>query len=437
MKPYLALLIELRDKLVTKGATANRTAVKAVKVAGRMMRFDLSGGKVPMVTTKRLHLKSIVGELLWIIDGDTNNETLAQQGIKIWNEWALEADEHRLSPEEEFRYFSHALAEVLDIRHSEAEDRVLAAKNAGTMQELIDAHGIVPPRRRITRYKGDLGPLYGKQQRNFPAGKFFKGMSFEELVAYIDHMAPDQKEYLEREAKASNGKGIDLSIARDVLTDEIGIDQLSQAIYLLKKFPNSRRNLTTSWNPQVVPTDDMSPQDNVRRGRAALAACHAFFQFVTEELTEDERIDLFRQDMVKLGLVGGEDDFRIGERSADDLRQPNGEPYPTHRLNCMMYQRSCDMFLGVPFNVASYAILTHMVAQTVNMVPGELVWIGGDVHLYANHLDQVNEQLNRKPYPAPTIALNPNINSLFDFTMADITLNDYRAHSPIKGEVAV
>lgn len=437
MKQYLEILRELRDKLVSHGATANRTAVKAVKVVGRTMRFDLSGGKVPMVTTKKLHLKSIAGELLWIIDGDTNNETLAEQGIRIWNEWALEEDEPRLSGAEEHRYFSNALAEVLDIRHSEAEDRLLHAKADGTFQELIESHGIKMPPRRFKRHKGDLGPLYGQQQRNWPAGKFFKGMSFEELSTYITHMAPDQKKYLEQQATASNGKGIDLSIARDVLTDDIGIDQLSQAIYLLKTFPTSRRNVVTSWNPSVVPTDDMSPQDNVRRGRAALAACHAFFQFVTEELTEDERIAMFRKDLVKRGLIESEEQFVMGDHDASTLRQANGQPYPKYRLNCLMYQRSCDFGIGVPFNVASYGILTHMVAQVVNMVPGEFIWNGGDVHLYANCLELANEQLEREPYPAPTISLNPAITSLFDFKLEDIKLVNYQAHPPIKAEVAV
>lgn len=433
---YLDILRELRDKLVKHGATANRTAVKAVKVAGRTMRFDLSDGTIPMLTTKKLHLKSIVAELLWFLSGDTNNETLAKQGVRIWNEWAIPEDENRLSATEVHDYYVRAMAEAEDIKPSEAEARVKYAEERGLLDDLIEACALTPVKNRTIHAKGDLGPLYGQQWRRFPAGDFFKSksMSLDELSTYIDAMALDQYAQLKREASSQDGRGIDLSIARDVLGEDIGIDQISQAITLLKTQPNSRRNIVTAWNPQVVPSDALSPQDNVRRGRAALAACHTFFQFITEELTLDERIELVNK------ARGYDQEASLVEalQAAEFARGFfGGMNIPTHRLNCTFFCRSQDTMLGTPYNVASYAILTRMVAQVVNMAPGELIWTGGDVHLYKNHLDAANEQLTREPYPFPQLLLNPDKTNLFDFQLADIKLINYHAHDSIKAEVAV
>ena len=241
------------------------------------MRFDLSKG-FPMVTTKKLHLKSIVYELLWFLKGDTNIKYLQENGVRIWNEWADE--------------------------------------------------------------KGDLGPVYGYQWRNW------------------------------------NG-------------DEI--DQISEIIETIKTNPDSRRMLVSAWNPSVLPDTGKTFSDNVANGKAALPPCHAFFQFYVA----------------------------------------NG------KLSCQLYQRSADIFLGVPFNIASYALFTMMMAQACGLEAGDFIHTFGDAHIYSNHQEQIDLQLSRDLKPLPKMILNPEVKNIFDFTFDDFTLTDYEHHPHIKGAVAI
>ncbi|WP_127126754.1 thymidylate synthase [Georgenia sp. SYP-B2076] len=245
---------------------ADRTGTGTRSVFGHQMRFDLSQG-FPLVTTKSVHLKSVVYELLWFLRGDSNVRWLQEHGVRIWNEWA-------------------------------AED-------------------------------GELGPVYGVQWRSWP----------------------------------TPGGG--------------HIDQLAQVLDTLRTNPDSRRILVSAWN--VAELDQM-----------ALMPCHAFFQFYVAD----------------------------------------------GKLSCQLYQRSADLFLGVPFNIASYALLTHMVAQQVGLEVGDFVWTGGDCHVYDNHTDQVREQLSREPYPFPTLNLR-KADSLFDYTFEDVEVVGYRHHPAIKAPVAV
>jgi thymidylate synthase len=244
------------------------------------MRFDLRQG-FPLVTTKKVHLKSVIHELLWFLQGDTNTRYLKENGVRIWDEWA-------------------------------------------------DA-------------QGDLGPVYGYQWRSWPA--------------------PDGRK----------------------------IDQMSHVIEQIKRNPDSRRIIVSAWNPADLPDESVSPQDNVAAGRMALAPCHAFFQFY---------------------VCDG-------------------------RLSCQLYQRSADIFLGVPFNIASYALLTLMVAQVCDLDPGEFIHTLGDVHLYSNHLEQADEQLRRAPYDLPKMELNPGVRDLFAFRYEDFTLSGYEHHPHIKAPIAV
>lgn len=255
----------------------DRTGTGTISVFGYQMRFDLSEG-FPMVTTKKLHLKSIVHELLWFLNGDTNIGYLQENGVRIWNEWADE--------------------------------------------------------------NGNLGPVYGHQWRNW---------------------------------------------------NNDGIDQISELIDTLKKNPNSRRMLVSAWNPSVLPNTSLSFSENVADGKAALPPCHAFFQFYVA----------------------------------------NGE------LSCQLYQRSADIFLGVPFNIASYALFTLMIAQVCGLIPGEFIHTFGDAHIYNNHLEQVRLQLSRTPRPLPKMRLNPNVKTIFNFKFEDFTLTDYNPHPHIKGVVAI
>ena len=274
MKQYHDLIKHVLENGIIK---QDRTGTGTKSVFGYQMRFDLSEG-FPMVTTKKLHLKSIVYELLWFLKGDTNIKYLKENKVNIWNEWADE--------------------------------------------------------------NGDLGPVYGYQWRNW------------------------------------NG-------------DEI--DQISEIIETLKNNPDSRRMLVSAWNPSVLPDTSNSFSDNVANGKAALPPCHAFFQFYVA----------------------------------------NG------KLSCQLYQRSADIFLGVPFNIASYALFTMMMAQACGMEAGDFIHTFGDAHIYSNHQEQIDLQLSRDPKPLPKMVLNPEVKNIFDFTFGDFTLTDYEHHPHIKGAVAI
>ena len=274
MKQYLNLVKEVLENGNQKG---DRTGTGTKSIFGHQLRFDLSKG-FPMITTKKLHLKSIIHELLWFINGDTNISYLNKNGVKIWNEWANK--------------------------------------------------------------DGDLGPVYGYQWRNW------------------------------------NG-------------DEI--DQIKELISTLKNNPNSRRMLVSAWNPSVLPDTSKTFEENVASGKAALPPCHAFFQFYVN----------------------------------------NG------KLSCQLYQRSADVFLGVPFNIASYALFTMMVAQVCGYQAGDFIHTFGDAHIYNNHIDQVKLQLSRDTRPLPKMEINPEIKSIFDFKFEDFTLVDYNPHPHIKGAVAI
>ena len=274
MKQYLDLVKHVLEKGDFK---EDRTGTGTKSVFGYQMRFDLSKG-FPMLTTKKLHLKSIIYELLWFLKGDTNIKYLNENGVRIWNEWADE--------------------------------------------------------------NGDLGPVYGFQWRNW------------------------------------NGDNI---------------DQIKELIDNLKKNPNSRRMLVSAWNPSVLPDTSKSFNENISQGKAALPPCHALFQFYVND----------------------------------------------GKLSCQLYQRSADIFLGVPFNIASYSLFTLMVAQVCGYMPGDFIHTFGDAHIYTNHFDQVKLQLTRSPKQLPTIEINSKITDIFNFSFEDFKLINYDPDPHIKGDVAV
>ena len=274
MQQYLDLIRHIQAEGVEK---TDRTGTGTKSVFGYQMRFDLAKG-FPMVTTKKLHLKSIIHELLWFLKGDTNIQYLQENGVRIWNEWADE--------------------------------------------------------------KGNLGPVYGYQWRNW------------------------------------NGEEI---------------DQIKDIIHTLKTSPDSRRMLVSAWNPSVLPDTSKSFAENVANNKVALPPCHAFFQFYVAD----------------------------------------------GKLSCQLYQRSADVFLGVPFNIASYALLTLMMAQVCGIEAGDFVHTFGDAHIYSNHKEQIELQLSRTPKSLPTMKMNPEIKDLFAFTFEDFELVDYDPYPLIKGAVAI
>ena len=274
MKQYLDLLKHINDNGVEK---KDRTGTDTISVFGHQMRFNLQDG-FPLVTTKKLHLRSIIHELIWFINGETNIKYLKENGVTIWDEWA-------------------------------------------------DSNG-------------DLGPIYGHQWRNWNSEE---------------------------------------------------IDQIKDIIHTLKTSPDSRRMLVSAWNPSVLPDTSKSFAENVANNKAALPPCHAFFQFYVAE----------------------------------------------GKLSCQLYQRSADVFLGVPFNIGSYALLTMMMAQVCDLLPGDFVHTFGDAHIYSNHKEQIDLQLSRTPRTLPTMKINPEIKDIFAFTYDDFELINYDPHPLIKGTVAI
>lgn len=279
MQQYLDLIQDVIDNGIDKG---DRTGVGTRSVFGRQLRFNLQQG-FPLVTTKKIHLKSIIYELLWFLNGSTDNNWLRERGVSIWNEWALP--------------------------------------------------------------NGDLGPIYGKQWRSWEC------------------------------------------------PDGSTIDQISELIRMIKAKPDSRRLIVSGWNPADLPDETMGPQQNVEQGRAALPPCHTLFQFYVA----------------------------------------NG------KLSCQLYQRSADLFLGVPFNIASYALFTHMIAQQCGLDVGDFVHTFGDCHLYANHLTDeiVYEQLQRQPRALPNLVIKRKPASIFNYEFEDFVFEGYDPHPLIKAPIAV
>lgn len=344
MKQYLALMQDILDNGVVK---KDRTGVGTLSVFGRQLRFDLKEG-FPLVTTKKVHLKSIIHELLWFLNGDTNVKYLQENGVKIWNEWSDE--------------------------------------------------------------EGNLGPVYGKQWREWRDCKVVEchdvrrtQQLMQRGYKYIGNMKEDGTTYLVYE-KAH--------------------DQISKAIQQLREDPDSRRIIVSAWN--VPDLDDM-----------ALNPCHNYFQFYTTEMTLLERLDWYEvnepEKFANAPLINHED-IDNEERLHETLDR---EGIPRRKLSCFFLMRSNDVFLGLPFNIASYAMLTHAIAQQLNMVPDELVYSGVDVHLYSNHLEQAKLQLTREPYPLPKLVIKRKPDSIFDYKYEDFELVGYQAQPHIAAPVAV
>ena len=301
MKQYLDLMRHIRDNGVRKD---DRTGTGTLSIFGHQMRFDLSDG-FPLVTTKKVHLKSIIHELLWFIKGDTNIRYLVKNNVNIWNDWPYQSYLKQTGQEKDFPMHS--------------EEWKLGMKDF--VKRIAEEDD-------FAKEYGDLGPVYGHQWRNFE-----------------------------------------------------GVDQLTQLVEDIKSSPDSRRLIVSAWNPKDIPV----------MIKSGLPPCHSLFQFYVSK----------------------------------------------GKLSCQLYQRSADVFLGVPFNIASYALLTMMVAKVTNLEVGEFIHTFGDAHLYSNHLVQVEEQLSRETFELPKLILNNDIDSIFEFTIDDFELINYKSHPFISAPIAV
>lgn len=420
MKQFNALLTDI----VENGReSSNRTVKRSKKVFGRQLRWNLAEG-FPLVTNRKIFTRGVFTELEWFIKGLTNNQWLTDRGVHIWDEWAL-ADEHldmespQLLPgaDRYDLYFAKLLAEkgqeavdAESIRFNGNKDVQPLSSEEG--HRIMDEAGI--PKYRTYRdlgfELGDLGPVYGRQWTAF--------------------------------------RGQHQSI----------INQLKDMEDTLLSKPMSRRMIVIAWNPDDLPDESVSPQQNVLNGKMALAACHTLFQLFVDEATLKERIDwlgeimedddnlrnnyteLLNQynyeyggtDFAKMdqisyrinGHLAGFDDW--GHHTLDELK------IPKLRLSLQLYQRSLDTPIGGPFNIASYAALTHIFANVADMIPGEFVWSTGDTHFYLDQLDCIKEQLSRDPKPLPKLKIKRKLSSVFDFTASDLEVIGYDPHPKIE-----
>jgi thymidylate synthase len=414
MRNYLDLLRHAHDN--GSRQINERTGEVTLKVVGPQLRYDLQAG-FPLVTTSKKHLRSIIEELLWFIRGDTNNELLRARGVSIWDEWALVEPHVRQRPLSNYdRAEIYAKREgvplkgvltMLENLDREEGMRGLrpSSSNGGEPnggEKFLNDQDIPTYVDQIIHGVGELGPIYGRMWRYWPN------------------------------------------------PDGTTTDQLVQVLNDLKERPFSRRHIVTAWNPSVLPDETVNAQENVRRGRQALAPCHAFYQFVVEQLDQSQRVLLYIAKRYPGGLseVQASADHllelvRLNEEQVEEGRtfmieemlRHNG--IPDKRLGTVVTQRSADIPLGVPYNIASYAILTMMIANQLNFALGELVMNFGDAHIYHKQMEGVREQLSREPRPLPQLLINPDVKNFFDYKFEDFQLVGYDSHPTIKYEITV
>jgi thymidylate synthase len=377
----------VNDILTNGRLKKNRTGVDTIGIFGAQAKYNVDLNAFPLLTTKKVHWPAIVHELLWFISGDTNIKYLVDNNVRIWNEWAYK------------KYKDTCISKIPD---NELESlSVLSGMSLSDVDHLpmdVFIERIKNDVEFATKW-GELGEgTYGGMWRAFP---------------YFDNSDP----------MCHNQKTTDPTAPLDVHYEtssgyacEVGhVDQLQKVINKLKTNPDDRRMIVSAWHPYWV-------------DHCALPPCHCLFHFHTEELTLEERIDILQKQVGPVNLP--KSDVWI-------IQKLNEDNIPTRRLNCLLYQRSCDFFLGIPFNIASYSLLTAMIAHVTNMVPGTFTHSHGDAHVYVNHLDQIKLQMSREPKALPSLWLNPEVKSLFDFKYDDIKLIDYQSHPTIKAEVAV
>lgn len=393
-----------------------RTGEVTVKVIAPQLRYNLAEA-FPLVTTSKKHLRSIIEELLWFRDGRTNNQWLADRNVSIWNEWALtepvirkramaNIDRARLYAEKVGRPMAEVTKELEEMdrqvgREGQSPSSRVGGEANGAEKFLNDLE--IPAYHDDIVYDvGELGPIYGRMWRYWPN------------------------------------------------PDGTVTDQLTQVLNDLRDRPFSRRHIVMAWNPSFLPDERISAQENVKAGRQALAPCHMGYQFIVEQLEREQRVQLYiakkypgglceaqssADHLLELVRLNGEQVEEGRNYMIDEMLRHNG--IPDKRLNCVVMQRSADIPLGVPYNIASYAILTMMIAKQLDFALGELVMNFHDAHIYQKQMEGVAEQLQREPKPLPQLLLNPNVKNIFDYEFEDFKLVGYDAHPTIKYEITV
>ena len=377
----------VNDVLANGKVKKNRTGIDTIGIFGAQAKYDVDLNAFPILTTKKVHFPAIVHELLWFISGDTNIKYLVDNNVRIWNEWAYK------------RYKDTCISKIPDNELeslSVPSGMSLSDVDHLSMEMFIDR---IKNDAEFAKKWGELGEgTYGGMWRNFP---FYTTVN-------------DNDASTCPKGTASGTKG---DYAESWFFGRI--DQLQKVIDKLKFNPDDRRMIVSAWHPHWV-------------DHCALPPCHCLYHFNTEELTVDERLAISGREQNILSVAV--DAYDKEGTVVDELNKLN---IPTRRLNCLLYQRSQDTALGNPFNVASYSLLTAMIAQVVNMTPGTFTHSTGDTHIYVNHIDGLKLQLTREPKKLPRLWLNPEVKSLFDFKYDDIKLLDYEFHPTIKFDVAV
>ena len=377
----------VNDILANGKVKKNRTGIDTIGIFGAQAKYDVDLNAFPILTTKKVHFPAIVHELLWFISGDTNIKYLVDNNVRIWNEWAYK------------RYKDTCISKIPDNELeslSVPSGMSLSDVDHLSMEMFIDR---IKNDAEFAKKWGELGEgTYGGMWRNFP---FYTTVN-------------DNDASTCPKGTASGTKG---DYAESWFFGRI--DQLQKVIDKLKFNPDDRRMIVSAWHPHWV-------------DHCALPPCHCLYHFNTEELTVDERLAISGREQNILSVAV--DAYDKEGTVVDELNKLN---IPTRRLNCLLYQRSQDTALGNPFNVASYSLLTAMIAQVVNMTPGTFTHSTGDTHIYVNHIDGLKLQLTREPKKLPRLWLNPEVKSLFDFKYDDIKLLDYEFHPTIKFDVAV
>jgi thymidylate synthase len=371
----------VNDILTNGRLKKNRTGVDTIGIFGAQAKYNVDLNAFPLLTTKKVHWPAIVHELLWFISGSTNIKYLVDNNVRIWNEWAYKKYSDWWENRAKFYTSPENMEREIPARQ----------ENKLTQEEFVEK---IKFDESFANRWGELGEgTYGGMWRSFP----FYTMD-NEFVG----------------SSTVTGQRSESWVFGQV-------DQLQKVINKLKTNPDDRRMIVSAWHPYWV-------------DHCALPPCHCLFHFHTEELTLEERTKLLTDEQCKndLDLTNS-----YGIRPSSNLELVEKYNIPTRRLNCLLYQRSQDTALGCPFNVASYSLLTAMIAQVVNMVPGTFTHSTGDTHIYVNHIDGLKLQLTREPKKLPKVWLNPEVKSLFDFKYDDIKLLDYEFHPTIKFDVAV